>query len=240
MALVKTPVEIAIMKRAAKATQKVFESALPLIRVGAVERDVAHKMEEFALELDGVGGLAFPPIIASGPNGSNPHAEVTDRAFVNGDFITIDFGVTVEGYASDMTRTFLLGPLTQIQRKIYDSVKRAQTAGLAAAKSGMACAELDAVCRNIIEKDGYGEYFVHTTGHGLGKEVHEDPRIGKNSETFLETGMVVTIEPGIYIDGLGGVRIEDTVVITETGCEIITPKIPKNRIPIAKLLNLIP
>jgi len=163
---------------------------------------------------------------------------VTDRVFESGDFVTIDFGVMVDGYASDMTRTFLLGSVSQTQRRIYDSVKRSQSAGLSAAKAGMACAKLDAVCRDIIYKDGYGEYFIHTTGHGLGNEVHEDPRIGKNSDIFLETGMVVTIEPGIYIEGLGGVRIEDTVVITDTGCEVITPKIPKNRVPIEKLLSL--
>ena len=239
MALIKTPEEIVIMKRAARATQRVFAAALPFIRAGVTEREIASKMEMIALELDGVGGLAFPPIIASGPNGADPHAEVTDRVLESGDLVTVDFGVTVDGYASDMTRTFLLGPATPSQRKIYYSVKRAQAAGLAAAKAGMACAELDAVCRSIIEKDGYGEYFIHTTGHGVGTEIHEDPRIGKNSEAFLEAGMVVTVEPGIYIEGFGGARIEDTVVITETGCEIITPEIPKNLVPTAKLLRLI-
>ena len=191
------------------------------------------------MDIEGVGGLAFPPIIASGPNGAQPHAEITDRILEKGDLVTVDFGIMTDGYASDMTRTFLLGDVTEEKRRIYNSVKRAQAAGLAAAKAGMACSELDAVCRNIIEKDGYGEYFIHTTGHGLGTEIHEDPRIGKNSEAFLEAGMVVTIEPGIYIDGFGGARIEDTVVITDTGCDIITPLIPKNRIPISKLLCLI-
>ena len=239
MALIKTPEEIAIMKCAAKATQKVFASALPFIRVGATEREIADRMEELAMALEGVDGLAFPTIIASGPNGAFPHAEITDRTLETGDLVTVDFGVMMGGYASDMTRTFVLGSLTQAQRKIYDSVKRSQAAGLAAAKAGMACADLDAVCRNIIDKDGYGEYFVHTTGHGVGTEVHEDPRLGKESEARLEAGMVVTIEPGIYIEGLGGVRIEDTVVITATGCEIITPLIPKNRVSISKLLHLL-
>jgi len=239
MALVKTPEEIAIMKRAAKATQTVFADALHFIRAGVTEREVADTMERLALEIDGVQGLAFPPIIASGPNGAQPHAEISDRELETGDLVTVDFGVTIDGYASDMTRTFLLGSVSQTQMKIYDSVKRAQAAGLAAAKAGIACAALDAVCRDMIEKDGYGEYFIHTTGHGIGTEVHEDPRIGKASDAFLEAGMVVTIEPGIYIEGLGGVRIEDTVIITETGCEVITPEIPKNRIPISKLLFLI-
>ena len=239
MALVKTPKEIEIMKRAAKATQRALIGALPLIRAGAAEREIACELEASALKLEDVDSLAFPVIVASGPNGAQPHAEVTDRIFNIGDFITIDFGLIVDGYASDITRTFLLGPVSQTQRRIYSSVKRSQYAGLTAAKAGMACAELDAICRDIIEKDGFGEYFIHTTGHGLGTEVHEDPRIGKDSKTVLEAGMVVTIEPGIYIEGLGGVRIEDSVIITDAGCEVITPKIPKNMVSIEKLLSLI-
>jgi len=238
MALVKTPAEIAILKRAAKATQTVFANALPYICAGATEREIAGLMEALALNIKGVSGLAFTPIIASGPNGAQPHAEITDRSLEQGDLVTVDFGVMLGGYASDMTRTFLLGKVTEEKRRIYDSVKRSQAAGLAAAKAGMACAELDAVCRDIIKKDGFGEFFIHTTGHGIGTEVHEDPRLGNNSEAFLEAGMVVTIEPGIYIEGFGGVRIEDTVVITETGCEVITPAVPKNRVPISQLIRL--
>lgn len=216
------------MKRAAKATEKVFARVLPLIRIGATERGIADRMEEYAYTLPGVTSLAFPTIIASGPNGSQPHAEVTDRVFEEGDLVTVDFGVSLEGYASDMTRTFMLGAPSPTQRKIYGSVLRAQVAGIKAAKAGIACAALDAVCRDIIEKDGYGECFIHTTGHGVGTEVHEDPRLGKASEATLEAGMVVTIEPGIYIEGLGGVRIEDTILITDTGCEVFTPKMPKS------------
>ena len=227
MATIKTPEEIKTMKRAAEAAQSVFSRALPFIRIGATERGIADKMMAFALEIPGVTGAAFPAIIASGPNGAQPHAEITDRAFEDGDFVTVDFGVILDGFASDMTRTFLLGKPTEKQLKIYNSVQRSQAAGVAAAKAGLACAALDAVCRGLIEEDGYGEYFIHTTGHGIGTEVHEDPRIGKTSEAVLESGMVVTIEPGIYIEGFGGVRIEDTVIVTETGCEVITPEIPK-------------
>ena len=215
------------MKRAAEATQTVFARALPFIRAGATERLIADKMEELALSLPGVSGLAFPTIVASGPNGAKPHSEISDRAFEDGDLITVDFGVIIKGFSSDMTRTFMLGAPLETQRKIYDSVKRSQAAGLVAAKAGVACAALDAVCRGIIEKDGYGDYFIHSTGHGVGAEVHEDPRLSKNSDAVLEAGMVVTIEPGIYIEGLGGVRIEDTIVVTETGCEILTPGISK-------------
>jgi len=239
MALVKTPEEIRIMKRAAKAAEKVFASVLPFILPGATEREIAGRMEEFAMKIKGVSALAFPPIVASGPNGAEPHAEITDRALAAGDLVTVDFGVMIDGYASDMTRTFIIGKLTEKQRKIYDSVKRAQAAGLKAAKAGMPCAALDAITRGIIKKDGFGEYFIHTTGHGIGTEIHEDPRIGEKSEAVLEAGMVVTIEPGIYIEGLGGVRIEDTIVITETGNEVITPDIPKNRIDIKRLIYLL-
>ena len=227
MAIIKTPEEISILTRAAEATQAVFVRALPFIRAGVTEREIATTMEKYAFELPGVSGLAFPTIIASGPNGAQPHAEVTDRLLENGDFVTVDFGVMVDGYAGDMTRTFMLGEPSDEQRKIYESVRLSQAAGLAAAKAGVACAGLDAVCRGLIEKDGYGDYFIHTTGHGVGIEVHEDPRIGKDSEAALEAGMVVTIEPGIYIEGFGGVRIEDTVVITESGCEVLTPQISK-------------
>jgi len=239
MATIKTAEELALIRRAAKITQEVFARALNMIHAGVTERELAAKMEELAWTFDGVSGLAFPPIIASGPNGAQPHAEVTDRVFVNGDMITVDFGVTAFGYASDMTRTFLIGRPPHALMNIYGAVKRAQAAGLSAARPGMACAELDAVCRDIIEAEGYGEYFVHTTGHGVGTEVHEDPRIGKNSDTLIETGMVITIEPGVYIEGLGGVRIEDTAIITATGCEVITSEIPKYRIPVEQLIKML-
>jgi len=239
MALVKTPGEIKIMKRAAKATERVFASVLPFILPGATEREIAGQMEDLAMKIKGVSALAFPPIIASGPNGAEPHAEITDRALAAGDLVTVDFGVMMDGYASDMTRTFIIGKLSAKQSSIYDSVKRAQAAGLKAAKAGMPCAALDAVTRDVIRKDGFEKYFIHTTGHGIGTEIHEDPRIGAHSEAVLEAGMVVTIEPGIYIEGLGGVRIEDTIVITETGCDVMTPGIPKNRVDIKRLMCLL-
>jgi Xaa-Pro aminopeptidase len=157
-----------------------------------------------------------------------PHAELTDREIQNGDLVTIDFGVSVGGYASDLTRTLLPAQPNQKQKYIFDSVLRAQAAGLIAARAGIACKELDAICRDLIRKDGYGDFFIHTTGHGIGREVHENPRIGINSEEYLEAGMVVTIEPGIYIEGFGGVRIEDTVIITKTGNKVITGRVEKN------------
>jgi Xaa-Pro aminopeptidase len=231
--MIKTTEEIAALKRAARAGTAVFEQILPRIRAGVTERSLAAQMETFAEALNGCGaygGLSFPSIIASGPNGADPHAEPSDRALAPGDFITIDFGVMIDGYCSDMTRTFLLGAPTEKQRAVYDSVLRAQEAGLAAARGGIRCKDLDRVCRSLIEADGYGDYFIHTTGHGIGTEVHEDPRIGKESEAVLEANMAVTIEPGIYLKDWGGVRIEDTVILTEDGCEVITAGIPKELI----------
>ena len=230
MAAIKTAKEIAIMKNAAETAQSVFARIIEFIRIGATEQEIADKMETFAMAISGVSGLAFPTIIASGPNGAQPHAELTDRKFKRGDFVTVDFGVMMDGYASDMTRTFMIGRPTAKQRKIYKSVQRSQAAGVAAARAGLACAELDRICRNLIYDDGYGDYFIHTTGHGVGTDVHEQPRIGAKSDAVLEAGMIITIEPGIYIEGFGGVRIEDTVLITETGCEVFTPLIPKELI----------
>jgi len=227
MAIIKTADEIQKLKAAAKVGNTVFARIPSFLAPGRTERELALLMENFAREtVEGSGaiwgGLSFPPIIASGPNGALPHAEVTDRVFEPGDFVTVDFGVLLDGYVSDKTRTYSIGKISDKQREIYRIVETAQKAGVAAARAGVPCRELDAVCRTIIADAGYGEYFVHTTGHGVGIEVHEDPRIGKDSAETLAAGMVVTIEPGIYIEGWGGVRIEDTVVITESGCEVIT------------------
>ena len=233
MASVKTQKEILILKRAAMAGTAVFEQILPLIKAGVSEISIAKQMEEIAESLDGYGtygGLSFPPIIASGPNGAEPHAVPSDRLFESGDLVTVDFGLVIDGYCSDMTRTFMLGEPTDKQREVYGSVLRAQEAGLAAARPGISCMELDRVCRSLIESDGYGEYFVHTTGHGIGTEVHESPRIGKDTELILEAGMAITIEPGIYIKDWGGVRIEDTIILTDDGNEIITSGISKDLI----------
>ena len=228
MASIKTSDEILLLKNSAKAAESVFTRIIPYIRAGITELEIAEKMESMAYEIPGVSGLAFPAIIASGPNGAQPHAEPTDRIIQKGDLVTVDFGVLLDDYASDITRTFKLGEPDETLKKAFDSVFKAQAAGLKAARAGITCGSLDAVCRDLIEEDGFGEYFIHTTGHGVGREVHEDPRIAKNSEIVLEAGMVVTIEPGIYIEGLGGVRIEDTIVITENGNEVITSNIAKD------------
>jgi Xaa-Pro aminopeptidase len=259
MAVIKTEAEIEKLKRAARAGSAAFARVLPMILPGVSERQIAELLEAFAQEACGAayGGLAFPPIIASGPNGAHPHAEPSDRVIEAGDFVTVDFGVIVEDYCSDMTRTFFISgaergtgaesahlapPLsapsaapilpararpTRKQIAVYNAVYAAQTAGVLEARPGIMCRDLDRVCRGIIEDAGFGEDFIHTTGHGVGTEVHENPRIGKDSRETLAVGMVVTIEPGIYIEGWGGVRIEDTVVVTKSGCEVITRGIAK-------------
>jgi Xaa-Pro aminopeptidase len=224
--IIKTNEEIEIMKFAAAIGCEAFEAALLYIfdqkAAGLTETDIAEFMEGFSSSFLEYQGVSFPPIIASGPNSAKPHAELTDRKIRNGDFLTIDFGVMVGGFASDMTRTLVIGDVSEKQRLIYDTVLKAQLAGIEAAKPGIVAKNLDKIVRDIITEAGFGEYFLHTTGHGVGNEVHEDPRIGKDDETVLEENMVITIEPGIYIEYFGGVRIEDTVVITRDGCEVIT------------------
>ncbi|MDR1798223.1 MAG: aminopeptidase P family protein [Clostridiales Family XIII bacterium] len=239
MSIVKTKKEIETLKAAAAIGSEVFLRILPQLVPGATEKGLAARMTALAKEL-GADDLSFPPIIASGKNGAQPHAVPTNRMLRKGDFVTIDFGVTKDGFCSDMTRTFFVAGgkasggkgaprrPTAKQARIYDIVLTAQLAGIEAARPGMACKDLDAVCRGIIEQAGFGRYFIHTTGHGVGTEIHEDPRIGKKSDAVLEAGMVVTIEPGVYIGGWGGVRIEDTVVITEEGCEVITLGVGKS------------
>lgn len=230
--MIKTKEEIELLKKAAIVGNATFSYIIKEIRCGISEQEIADKMEEFASKAEGYEGLSFPPIIASGPNSALPHAPLTDRLIQDGDLLTIDFGVIINGYCSDMTRTVVIGKPSEKQALIYNIVKESQQLGLEAVKNGVIAKDVDYASRNHIEEAGYGEYFIHTTGHGIGTEVHESPRVAKDKDTVLETGMAITIEPGIYIDGFGGVRIEDTVIITNTGCEIITGGVSKELISI--------
>ena len=151
-----------------------------------------------------------------------PHAVPTDRKLTKGDLLTMDFGCLYQGYCSDMTRTIAIGKVSEEQRKIYDVVKKAQETALAGIRPGMTGAQIDKLARNVIKKGGYGEYFGHALGHSVGLEIHESPNFSPREETVIRPGMVITVEPGIYVEGVGGVRIEDVVVITEDGCENIT------------------
>ena len=184
---------------------------------------------EFAIELEhemrqrGADDVSFSTIVGSGPNGSLPHASPSERRIVPGDVIVVDFGALVDGYHSDMTRTFSVGtPSSNELVDIADAVLMSQRAGVRALRPGASGAEVDAACRESLERDGYGELFVHGTGHGVGLDIHEAPRVRKGSPDILEEGEVVTVEPGVYVPGLGGVRIEDTLVVTDSGARPLT------------------
>jgi len=217
----KTPEEIALIAKAQEIADEAFSLVTRSVRVGATERELAMELE-FTMKRLGAESLAFPLIVVSGARSSLPHGQPTDNKVSPGDFLTFDFGARYEGYCSDETRTFVIGHLDKRHEEIYKIVLEAQLAGLEAAKPGVPGKAVDAAARKVIENAGYGEYFGHGTGHGVGLAVHEGPSAGKKGETILEPGMVITVEPGIYIPGFGGCRIEDLVVITENGKEILS------------------
>lgn len=190
--------------------------------LGRSEREVALDLE-FYMRQEGAERLAFPSIVASGPAGALPHAVPTERVIEKGRFVTLDFGAVVDGYCSDMTRTVGIGPLDARHREVYDLVLKAQEVGLRAVRPGRIGKEVDAEARQVIDAGGYGEYFGHGLGHGVGIEVHEDPpRLSKRGEARLVPGMVTSVEPGVYLPEWGGVRIEDLVVVTDDGCRVLT------------------
>jgi len=191
------------------------------VQPGQTEKDIARKLDDLLIA-HGCTGNAFSSLIQTGPNSALPHGSVTDRVLQEGDFLLIDYGGKVGDYPADITRTFIIGTPSDEQKKIYDTVLAANRAGIAAAKPGATCESVDKATRAVIEAAGYGQYFFHRTGHGLGLEVHELPQIATGNQAVLQPGMVFTVEPGIYIPGLGGVRIEDNVAITDTGAEVLT------------------
>ncbi|WP_165242213.1 aminopeptidase P family protein [Corynebacterium lizhenjunii] len=192
------------------------------LRVGRTERQVAADLE-YRMRLLGSERVSFDTIVASGPNSAKPHHGADDRVIERGDLVTIDFGAHLRGFNSDCTRTFVMGEVSDFAREIYETVLEAQLAGVAASTPGTALKDVDAACRDVIEKAGYGEYFVHSTGHGVGLDVHEGPWAATTGKGELAEGMTLTIEPGIYVPGRGGVRIEDTLIITAGAPKIITP-----------------
>jgi Xaa-Pro aminopeptidase len=221
IAVVKEPAEIRILESAARISDEVFREILPMLRPGVMERDIAAEIS-YLHRRHGADGDAFEPIVASGERGSLPHARATSRMLRNREFVTLDFGCRVKGYHSDLTRTVGLGRVSQRQRQIYHAVLHAQEQAVRSARPNMAARDLDAVARNAIDKAGFGKYFTHSLGHGLGLHVHERPRISALSRDTLVAGNVITIEPGIYIPGHLGVRIEDDVLITADGSRRIT------------------
>lgn len=219
LAAVKDDHELECIRTAVEVTDKVYEEILPMLRPGFTEKQVANTMVSKYREY--AEGEAYSPIVATGPNGALPHAIPTDREFQNGDFIVIDAAAKYGGYHADMTRTPVVGKATEKHKEVYSIVKEAQQRGCDIAKAGVPCKEVDAATREYIGEMGYGKYYTHGTGHGLGLEIHTSPRFSPQSEQVLEVNNVMTIEPGIYLAGWGGVRIEDDIIIGQDDCEIL-------------------
>lgn len=213
--------ELDCMHRAVELAQQALRDTLARFRLGMTERELDAALR-IALLSAGGEAVSFAPIVSAGPNSANPHARPTDRPVQDGDFLLFDWGVYVGGYASDITRTFPVGTMDEEMRRIYDLVKEANQAGREACRPGATCDQVDAAARGVIRDGGYGDHFTHRTGHGLGLQIHEPPFIVAGNHTVLEPGMTFTIEPGIYLPGRGGVRIEDDVVVTEAGAESLT------------------
>jgi len=213
--------EISALKKAAKIAAKSLKAVFPLIVPGVSEIDIASELE-YRMRKNGGESLAFPTIVASGHRSALPHGTATDKKIEKGDFVTIDYGTVYNGYASDETCTVVVGKATQKQLRVYDTVKKAHDRALKKIRPGISFKKIDLAARNHIEKKGFGKYFNHGTGHGVGLCVHESPVVSFRSQDVVEPGMVFTIEPGIYLPGWGGVRIEDTVLVKKTGIELIT------------------
>ena len=225
---IKSKAQVEKIIKAQRIAEAAFEHILTFIKEGVTEKEVALELDYYMLS-HGADGLSFETIAVSGKNSSKPHGVPSDKKIEKGDFVTMDFGAVVEGYHSDMTRTVAVGFVTDEQKNVYETVLKAQAAAQAAASSGVCCADVDKAARDVIENAGYGEYFNHSTGHGVGVEIHEYPRLSKLCKTALSVGNVVTDEPGIYIPEKFGVRIEDMLLITENGCENLT-RAPKELI----------
>ncbi|MGA8145266.1 MAG: Xaa-Pro peptidase family protein [Candidatus Acidiferrales bacterium] len=217
----KDPQELATMRQAAVLVSKVFEQALPLIRPGISELDLAAELE-YAMKQKGASGPSFETIVASGPRSAWAHAQPSSNPLRKSELVVLDQGAILRGYCSDMTRTVFLGRAPARIRRLYRAVLAAQEAARAAIRPGVSGESVDAAARRVLKGEGLAQYFTHSTGHGLGLEVHEMPRLGKGEKTILEEGMVITVEPGVYIEGLGGIRIEDDMVVTSKGGEALT------------------
>ena len=224
---VKDADEIAIMRRAAAIADEALAEVRPQLADAPTERDVSLALE-VAMRRRGATSSAYETIVASGPNAALPHARPTDRVIGAGDLVIIDVGALVDGYRSDMTRSFVIGEPDAQQAEMLELVRDAQAAGVAAVADGVAAREVDAACRDHIAAHGWGDAFMHGTGHGVGLDIHEYPLLNSRAEATLAANMPVTVEPGVYVAGVGGVRWEDLVVVGPSGCEVLThsPKDP--------------
>ncbi len=218
---VKSAGELELIKKAQELTDKTFSYILNNIKPGRTERDIMLDMEFYMRKL-GSEGVSFDFIVVSGKNSSLPHGVPTDKPVENGDFVTMDFGAVVGGYRSDMTRTVAVGSVSDEQRRVYETVLKAQSEALNAVKAGLVCRDIDKIARDIIYSAGYEGCFGHGLGHSVGIEIHEDPAFNTRCETVLLPGTIMTVEPGIYLENQFGVRIEDMVYVTEHGCENLT------------------
>ncbi|MCB8816517.1 M24 family metallopeptidase [Desulfosporosinus shakirovi] len=222
---IKDSSEIELIRQAVKIADMAFDEALKTIEIGQTEEEIGLNLE-FSMRRAGASGGSFEFIVASGVRSAMPHGTASSKRVQLGEFLTMDFGAIYQGYCSDITRTVFIGDPEDKHRQVYATVLAAQRAGIQAVAPGRTGKEVDAVARAMIEKAGYGDYFGHGLGHSVGLAIHEGPNLNKREERLLEPGMVITVEPGIYIPNWGGVRIEDIVLVTENGCEVLT-KAPK-------------
>jgi Xaa-Pro aminopeptidase len=213
--------EIQALRRAGNLVARGFKHIQKIARPGMRECDLAADFESY-IRKNGAMKTSFDSIVAGGENAAYPHYITADRKLRKNDIVLCDIGALVDGYCSDLTRTFFLGKISPLGRKVYDIVDRAQRLAIQAVKPGVKTAQIDRIARDVIERAGYGRRFIHSTGHGVGVEIHEAPWVSPASQEVLEPGMIITVEPGIYLEGWGGVRIEDTLLVTDTGYEILT------------------
>ena len=220
--MVKDDDELNRIRAAVALGAKLFDRALQVLRPGIKEVEIAAEME-LAARRGGAEEMSFSTIIASGARSALPHGRASEQAIPKGGFVVCDFGVILSGYCSDQTRTVWVGAVQEDARRAYEAVKEAQQAAIDAVRPGIAVGDVDAAARKVLRKAGLGRYFTHSTGHGVGLEIHEIPRVAEGQKEILQPGMVITIEPGVYFPGKWGVRIEDMVAVTAGGCEVLTP-----------------
>jgi Xaa-Pro aminopeptidase len=220
--MIKDADELTLIRRAVNLGASVYKQALNAIRPGTYESEIAGNLE-FAARKAGADGMSFDTIVAGGKRGALPHGRASSQPIPRRGFVVVDSGVVLDGYCSDMTRTPHVGRITRQGRAWYQAVLEAQLAGIAAVRPGASAEQVDAAVRGVLRRAKLDRFFTHSTGHGVGLEIHEPPRLGKQQSEKLEPGMVITIEPGIYIPDKGGIRIEDMVLVTERGAEVLTP-----------------
>jgi len=219
--MVKSPEELALIRRSVDTNSRAFEQTVSRLKPGVREQDFAAELE-YRMRRLGAEKPSFDTIVAGGERSALPHAQ-PGRARLDAGLVVVDMGAVWEGYASDMTRMLHIGPPGAKAKRMYRAVLEAQLAAIDAVRPGVRTAAIDAAARRVLKRYGLDKAFTHSTGHGLGLEIHEPPRLGKKDHTRLQTGMAITIEPGVYLEGFGGIRIEDTIVVTANGCEILTP-----------------